>query len=92
MLPPAPRRETKGMVYTQVTAYDHACSYLTCINIVGSKAFELLYDVMSDKQQLEDIPKLSPLKQTSSLQSYHSVINHFAPKLMAFSYVGMHCR
>ena len=60
--------------------------------VTGSKAFEQISDIMSNKHLITDIKQLSPLKQTSSLESYHSVLNHFAPKLLAFSYVGMHCR
>ena len=59
---------------------------------IGTKACEKLYDVNCNARLLEDIKKLSPLQQTSSLESYHSVINHFAPKLLALSYVGMKCR
>ena len=44
------------------------------------------------KALLADVPKLSPQHKTSGLESYHSVVNHFAPKLLAFSYIGMHCR
>ena len=58
----------------------------------GTKACEKLYDVICNKYLLADIKQLSPFQQTSGLESYHSVINHFAPKLLAFSYVGMHCR
>ena len=58
----------------------------------GSKACEKLYDIICNNRLLVDVQKLSPEKQTSSLESYHSVVNHFAPKLMAFSYIGMHCR
>ena len=59
---------------------------------LGTKACEKLYDVICSSRLLADICKLSPQQQTSSLESYHSVVNHFAPKLMAFSYLGMHCR
>ena len=51
----------------------------------GSKASEKLDDVVTNTRFLQDMKKLSPLYQTSSLEAYHSVINHFAPKLLAFS-------
>ena len=44
---------------------------------------------MSSKHILQNISNLSHIKQTSSLESYHSVIYHFTPKLLAFSYVGI---
>ena len=59
---------------------------------LGTKASEKLYDIICNTRLLADVRKLSPQQQTSSLESYHSVVNHFAPKLLAFSYIGMHCR
>ena len=50
----------------------------------GTKACEKLNDVICNAKLLADIMKLSPRQQTSSVESYHSVINHFAPKLLAF--------
>ena len=74
-------------------------SYTTCkiteiipYVIIGSKAYEKLSDVVLNNRLIKDIMKLSPHHQTSSLESYHSVLNHFAPKLLAFSYTGMYCR
>ena len=52
-----------------------------------SKASEKLNDVVTNTRLLTDMKKLSPNHQTSSLEAYHSVINHFAPKLLAFSYI-----
>ena len=43
--------------------------------ILGSKACELLSDIILNKNLLGDITKLSPSYQTSSLESYHSVVN-----------------
>ena len=69
-----------------------ACVCRLYIYYTGTKACEKLNDVICGANLLADIRKLSPCQQTSSLESYHSVINHFAPKLLAFSYIGMHCR
>ena len=64
--------------------------YLLMIKLIlGSKACELLSDIIFNKNLLGDITKLSQSYQTSSLESYHSVVNHFAPKLLGYSYVGM---
>ena len=58
----------------------------------GSKAYEKLNDVLLSTQLHKDMKHLSPNYQTSSLEAYHSVVNHFAPKLLAFSYTGIYCR
>lgn len=34
----------------------------------------------------------SPLAQTDCLEGFHSVLNLFVPKLIAYSYIGMYCR
>ena len=77
-----------GKIYRYTCTCSHICAYIYS----GTKACEKLYDVICNKNLLTDIKQLSPFQQTSGLESYHSVINHFAPKLLAFSYVGMHCR
>jgi len=58
----------------------------------GSNASEKPNDVVTNTGLLTDMKKLSPTHQTSSLEAYHSVINHFAPKLLAFSYCGIYAR
>ncbi|XP_065890016.1 uncharacterized protein [Dysidea avara] len=58
----------------------------------GSKAYEKLYDILCSKTLLPDIKKLSSQHQTSILEAYHSVVNHFAPKLLSFSYHGLYSR
>jgi len=51
---------------------------------VSSKACEKLSDVILSGHLHKDMKKLSPSCQTSSLEAYHDVVNHFAPKLLAF--------
>jgi len=60
--------------------------------ILGSKACELLSGTILNKHLLDNIRKLSTSHKTNSLESYHSVVNHFATKLFGFSYVEMHYR
>ncbi|XP_066269490.1 uncharacterized protein [Branchiostoma lanceolatum] len=48
--------------------------------------------VVCRKKLCGDIKRLSPVHQTSSLEAFHSLINHFAPKMYHFCYEGMECR
>jgi len=34
----------------------------------------------------KDIPKLSTGPQTAALEGFHAIVNHFAPKMIGFSY------
>lgn len=54
----------------------------------GTPAFYNLEKELTKKTQ----SKLSPLYQTSSLESFHSVILRFAPKNVVYPYLGMLCR
>jgi len=92
LLPFTPRGQEKKWFTPGILLANNYYYYYNTNNsilIIGSKACELLNDIILNKHQFK---KLSPSHQTSSLESYHSVVNHFAPKLMSFSYVGMHCR
>ncbi|XP_051283271.1 uncharacterized protein LOC127378466 [Dicentrarchus labrax] len=58
----------------------------------GTPAFCRMEKVLSNKRVLKDVGKLSPHYQTSSLESFHSVILRFAPKNVVFPFLGMLCR
>ncbi|KAK3104932.1 hypothetical protein FSP39_013440 [Pinctada imbricata] len=58
----------------------------------GSKVADKFEEIVFSMQLEKDIPKLSPGAQTSALEGFHSVINHFAPKMYHFSYQGMQSR
>ncbi len=51
--------------------------------------YEKLTKVLTNKRLMNGIEKASPFDQTSSLEGFHSVLNHFAPKMIAFSHTGM---
>ena len=73
-------------VYVQNSMIIKLCS------ITDSKASEKLSALLTNAKLSKDIARLSPVYQTSSLESFHGVIIHFAPKSTAFSYQGMQCR
>nr|XP_022289161.1 uncharacterized protein LOC111101133 [Crassostrea virginica] len=58
----------------------------------GSRAHKLFREVVESKFLLRDVPKLSPLHQTYSLEVFHSVVNSFAPKSTHFFYPAMMAR
>lgn len=58
----------------------------------ATKAVYKLEKLLMNKRVLGDVKKLSPLCQTSALEGFHGVILRFAPKNVAFSYLGMLCR
>lgn len=58
----------------------------------GSKAAVKVEDIVWGKHLCSAIRKMSTGFQTSTLESFHSVINHFAPKMISYSYYGQLCR
>jgi len=52
-------------------------------------AFEKLSTLLTNTRLVNDVKKLSPLRQTSSVEAFHSLIIQFAPKSVAFSFKGM---
>ncbi|XP_067310591.1 uncharacterized protein [Pseudorasbora parva] len=58
----------------------------------GTEAFCKLEKALTNKRILNDVEKMSPLHQTSSLEAFHSAIQRFAPKNVVFPFLGMLCR
>lgn len=60
-------------------------------SLSASEAYEKLSAALSKNSLTKAIKKASSVEHTSALERYHSVINQFAPKMYAFSYLGMFC-
>ncbi|XP_063072440.1 uncharacterized protein LOC134463131 [Engraulis encrasicolus] len=58
----------------------------------GSVAVHEAEKLLTNKRVLKDVEKLSHHHQTSSLESFHSLIIRFAPKSTVFPFMGMLCR
>ncbi|KAG1959839.1 hypothetical protein F2P79_005978 [Pimephales promelas] len=58
----------------------------------GSTVAVKLESVATRTALVKDVRQLSPQHQTFSLEAFHSLILHFAPKHTGFSFLGMHSR
>lgn len=75
------------------------CAFSICVSVclpalafTGSLAAVKLENIIMRTALLKDVRQLSPQHQTFSLEAYHSLILHFAPKHTGFSYLGMYSR
>jgi solute carrier family 8 (sodium/calcium exchanger) len=59
---------------------------------LGTAAHDRLESVLKKKTLLNQIQMLSPDAQTSALEGFHSTLNHWHPKMIAFSWLGTFCR
>ena len=57
-----------------------------------TEAADKLQAIIEKKTLVKDIRKSSPLAQTSVVEGYHSLLNHFAPKMYHFHFHGMESR
>ncbi|XP_048054275.1 uncharacterized protein LOC125273057 [Megalobrama amblycephala] len=58
----------------------------------GSTVAVKLESVATRTALVKDVQQLSPQHQTFSLEAFHSLILHFAPKHTGFSFLGMYSR
>jgi len=57
-----------------------------------SVVYEKLYTALTQNSLMKGIKQALPFAQTSCLEGFHSLLNHFTPKMIGYSYVGMYCR
>ncbi|XP_040065807.1 uncharacterized protein LOC120839563 [Ixodes scapularis] len=65
---------------------------VNCLPQHGSPAHTKLKAIANAPLFANDVKQLSPNAQTYGLESFHNVLNGFAPKSTAFSYEGMAAR
>jgi solute carrier family 8 (sodium/calcium exchanger) len=59
---------------------------------LDSAVYDKVLNALEKPSLVRGIKQASPLEQTSCLEGFHSVVNQFAPKMIAYSYNGMFCR
>lgn len=78
-------QELSALLALQVTTSMLIFSY-----VLASDAYKKLCTAREKNTSLTKAIKQAPsVEQTSALEGYHSVVNQFAPKIFAFSYLGI---
>jgi len=67
-------------------------TYFYNFSLSGSVVYEKLCSALTNNSLVKGIKQASPFAQTSCLEGFHSLLNQFAPKMVAYSYAGMYCR
>ncbi|KAL5018258.1 hypothetical protein ScPMuIL_003980 [Solemya velum] len=57
-----------------------------------SKAITQLEAIVCSTSLKHDVRQMLGRFQTSYIEAFHSLLNHFTPKMLAFSYIGMKSR
>ena len=65
--------------------------YLISLSL-GSLAAPKLEQLVNDKTMCKDIAKLSGVHQTFMIEAFHSLVNHFGPKMYSYTITAMVCR
>ena len=60
--------------------------------IQDSDVYGKVQNFLTKKNLKNGISHASSLGQTSCLEEFHSLLNHFSPKRIVYSYQGMYCR
>ena len=55
-------------------------------------SYKVLRKIVTDTCLVRDVRKMSPGGQTSSVESYHNIVTHFAPKRLHYFYASMDAR
>ena len=80
-------------IYMCVYIYIYIYIYILFYSFsIDSTPHTKVCNALTNKRLIEGIKKASPLAQTSCLEGFHSVLNHFSPKMIAYCYVGQYCR
>ena len=75
-------------MYTRVHEYMHkAFSFFE-----GTQTYDTLQSILTNSNILKDIKKLSSDAQKSCIEGFHSLLNHWHPKMTHFSWLGTKCR
>jgi hypothetical protein len=61
-------------------------------NYIATEAAVKLEKIVANTMLKNDVKKLSPRVQTSSLESFHNVLLGWMPKNTGYSYIGMVAR
>lgn len=80
------------MIQQFISSYPNVSNDSNGNTFSGTQCAEKLKEIGFSTMFVNDMKKISPDVQTSSLEAFHALILLFAPKTTAYSYLGMRTR